>query len=342
MRKRINKKGIVRALATGFIIAALGLSTACGTNGESSEGTAAQNTANVAAEENNDEATEVVSEETKTEAAEAETTEAEKAEEDKTDAKTDESKKVTVGVCAGPYGDMFEDAITPSLNELGYDVEIIEISDIVTPNTAVDEGEITINVFQHSIYLNNFNKEHGTHLTYVTEIPTAGMGIFSDKYNSLDELPEGATIAIPNDVTNTARALRVLAQTGKIELDQSVEQATVTVDNITSNPNNYVFEEMNPEVLPNILDSVDAAIINGYFAIAADLDLSTDLYNEKVTEGYINVIAVRESDVDSELTKDIDKIVHSDAFREAIEDESKQYKSFTKPDGYYDKSQFED
>ena len=218
--------------------------------------------------------------------------------------------------------------------------EIIEISDIVTPNTAVDEGEITLNVFQHSIYLNNFNEEHGTHLTYVTEIPTAGMGIFSDKYDKLEDLPKGATIAIPNDVTNTARALRVLAQTGQIELDQSVEQATVTVDNITSNPNEYVFEEMNPEVLPNILDSVDAAIINGYFAIAADLDLSTDLYNEQVTEGYINVIAVREADKDSELTKTIDRIVHSDAFRTAIEDENKQYKSFTKPDGYYDESQF--
>ena len=256
-------------------------------------------------------------------------------------AASDENRKITVGVCAGPYGDMFEDCIQPSLEELGYEVEIIEISDIVTPNTAVDEGEITLNVFQHSIYLNNFNKEHNTHLTYVTEIPTAGMGTFSDKYKTLDELPDGATIAIPNDVTNTARALRVLAQTGLIELDQSVEQATVTVDDVTSNPKGFVFEELNPEVLPNILDSVDAAIINGYFAIAAGLDLSTDLYNEKVTDGYINVIAVRESDADSEITKTIDKIVHSDAFRTAIEDESKQYKSFTKPEGYDQPSKFE-
>lgn len=261
-------------------------------------------------------------------------------ESDKT-AASDENRKITVGVCAGPYGDMFEDCIQPSLEELGYEVEIIEISDIVTPNTAVDEGEITLNVFQHSIYLNNFNKEHNTHLTYVTEIPTAGMGTFSDKYKTLDELPDGATIAIPNDVTNTARALRVLAQTGLIELDQSVEQATVTVDDVTGNPKGFVFEELNPEVLPNILDSVDAAIINGYFAIAAGLDLSTDLYNEKVTDGYINVIAVRESDADSEITKTIDKIVHSDAFRTAIEDESKQYKSFTKPEGYDQPSKFE-
>ena len=124
-------------------------------------------------------------------------------------------------------------------------------------------------------------------------------------------------------------------------VDQNVEQATVTVDDVTSNPKGFVFEELNPEVLPNILDSVDAAIINGYFAIAAGLDLSTDLYNEKVTDGYINVIAVREADADSELTKTIDKIVHSDAFRNAIEDESKQYKSFTKPEGYYEPSKFE-
>ncbi len=328
MRKQNLKKALV-----GLFVAALAVSSGCGS---SDTATKDVSDTNAAVTESKDTA------ETKTEASE-EKTEAseEKAEEAEAGEVSEDSKKVTVGVCAGPYGDMFEDCIKPSLTELGYDVEIIEISDIVTPNTAVDEGEITLNVFQHSIYLNNFNQEHGTHLTYVTEIPTAGMGIFSDKVDKLEDLPKGATIAIPNDVTNTARALRVLAQTGQIELDQSVEQATVTVENVTSNPNEYVFEEMNPEVLPNILDSVDAAIINGYFAIAAGLDLSTDLYNEKVTEGYINVIAVREADKDSELTKTIDKIVHSDAFRTAIEDESKQYKSFTKPDGYNDPSQFE-
>ncbi len=320
MRKNF-KKALVGLVVTAAVI---GL-TGCGSKDSATE--SAKDT-NAAATEATVEETQEKSDETEDKASNTDNTVSE------------EDKKVTVGVCAGPYGDMFADAIQPSLEELGYEVEIIEISDIVTPNTAVDEGEITLNVFQHSIYLNNFNEEHGTHLTYVTEIPTAGMGIFSDKYDKIEDLPKGATIAIPNDVTNTARALRVLAQTGQIELDQSVEQATVTVDNITSNPNEYVFEEMNPEVLPNILDSVDAAIINGYFAIAADLDLSTDLYNEQVTEGYINVIAVREADKDSELTKTIDKIVHSDAFRTAIEDENKQYKSFTKPDGYYDESQF--
>jgi D-methionine transport system substrate-binding protein len=245
-----------------------------------------------------------------------------------------ESKKITVGVCAGPYGDMFKDAISPTLEKQGYEVEVIEFSDIVTPNTALDEGEITVNVFQHSIYLNNFNKENGTNLTYITEIPTAGMGIFSDKYKEISELPKGATIAIPNDTTNTSRALRVLAQTGEIELDQSVDQATVTAKDITSNPKKFKFKEMNPEVLPNVLDDVDAAIINGYFAIAAGLDLASDLYNENVTEGYVNVIAIREQDKDSQVAKDINKAVHCDAFRTAIEDESKQYKSFTKPDSY--------
>lgn len=245
-----------------------------------------------------------------------------------------EDKKITVGVCAGPYGDLFKDAIEPTLEKQGYSVEIKEFSDIVTPNTALDEGELTVNVFQHSIYLENFNKENGTHLTYVCEIPTAGMGIFSSKYKTLDELPDGAVIAIPNDVTNTARALRVLAQTGEIELDSSVDQATVTADNITSNPKNYTFKEMNPEILPNVLDDVDAAIINGYFAIAAGLDLSADLYNEDVVDGYVNVIAIPESKKDSQVAKDIYAAVHCDAFREAIEDETKQYKSFTKPKDY--------
>ncbi len=252
------------------------------------------------------------------------------------DKSSSEDKHIKVGVCAGPYGDMFKDCIQPTLEKQGYSVEIIEFSSIVEPNTALDEGELTVNVFQHSIYLKKFNEDQGTHLTYCTEIPTAGMGIFSDEYKTLDELPDKAVIAIPNDVTNTARALRVLAQTGKITLDESVDPAAATVKDVKDNPHNYEFKEMNPEVLPQILDSVDAAIINGYFAIAAGLDLASDLYNEEVTEGYINVIAIREGDEDKQVIKDIVAAVHSDAFRTAIEDESKQYKSFTKPEGYED------
>ncbi len=319
MKKENIKKTLAGIIAGTAVLAMSGCGSAAGETASAATAT-----------------TEEQAVQTGTQSTEAESTVAESS-----DTEPAELGKITVGVCAGPYGDMFEDCIAPSLHELGYETEVIEISDIVTPNTALDEGELSINIFQHSIYLNNFNNEHGTHLTYVTEIPTAGMGTFSDKYASLEELPDGAVVAIPNDVTNTARALRVLAQTGIIELDPNVEPATVTVDDVTSNPKNLEFKEMNPEVLPNILDSVDAAVINGYFAIAAGLDLSTDLYNEKVTEGYINVIAIREADVDSELVQTIDKIVHSDAFRNAIEDESKQYKSFTKPDAYYEPSIYE-
>lgn len=255
---------------------------------------------------------------------------------DSANGSSSEDKHIKVGVCAGPYGDMFKDCIQPTLEKQGYSVEIIEFSSIVEPNTALDEGELTVNVFQHSIYLNKFNEDHGTHLTYCTEIPTAGMGMFSDKFKTLDDLPDKSVIAIPNDVTNTARALRVLAQTGRITLNPDVDQAGVTVKDITQNPHNYEFKEMNPEILPQVLDSVDAAIINGYFAIAAGLDLASDLYNEEVTDGYINVIAIREGDEDKQVIRDIVSAVHSDAFRKAIEDESKQYKSFTKPSGYND------
>lgn len=244
-------------------------------------------------------------------------------------------KKITVGVCAGPYGDMFKDAIAPTLEQEGYQTDVIEFSDIVTPDTALDEGDIDVNIFQHSIYLKNFNKEHNTDLTYLTEIPTAGMGVFSNKYKKIDELPDKATIGIPNDVTNTARAFKVLAQTGIITLKKgAVDEATVTAKDIEKNPKHLQFKEMNPEVLPNVLGDVDAAVINGYFAIAAGLDLSTDLYNEKVQPGYVNVIAIKPENKDTQWAKDIYAAVHSDAFRKVIEDPQYQYKSFTKPKDY--------
>lgn len=250
--------------------------------------------------------------------------------------KTSSEKLIRVGVCAGPYEDMFKDGIQPALEAKGYTVEYVDFSDYVQPNNALAENEIDANIFQHSTYLKKFSEEHSLDLTYITEVPTAAMGIFSDKFDSIDSVAEGAEVAIPNDDTNLARALRVLAQTGIITLDPAIDPSKATVKDIAENPRSLSFKEVNAEVLPTVLDSVGLAVINGNYALSAGLDLADAAYIEVLGEGYFNVIAVRSSDADKAFAKDIAAAVHSDEFRSVIEDTTKQYSAFNKPSGYND------
>lgn len=243
-------------------------------------------------------------------------------------------KTLKVGVSAGPYGDMFAEAIAPSLEKKGYQVDIVEFSDYVQPNLALANKEIDLNMFQHSVYLKNFCKENKLDLTYIKEIPTAGMGVFSGKYKSIDDVPNGATIAIPNDPTNLSRAIRVLEQTGIITIDPSVDPAKATQFTLSKNPKNLNFIEIEAPALPRSLDSTDLAVINGNFAIGAGLNLSDALYNEKIAEGYINVIAVRTEDKEAQFAKDIVEVVKSDAFKKVIENPKNQYVSFQRPADY--------
>ena len=249
-------------------------------------------------------------------------------------ADADTKKALKVGVCAGPYGDMFTEAIQPSLEAKGYAVEIIEFSDYVQPNKALAAGEIDVNMFQHSTYLNNFSKENSLDLTAITEIPTAGMGIFSEKYKSIDAIEDGTIVAIPNDPTNLSRAIRILAQTNIITIDPAVDPTKATQYTLSSNPKNLQFTEIEAPQLPRSLDSVGIAIINGNYAISAGLKLSDAIYNEKIAEGYVNVIAVKTADKNSQFANDIVEVVKSDAFKSVIEDPSKQYASFQKPTNY--------
>ncbi|MFA5658197.1 MAG: MetQ/NlpA family ABC transporter substrate-binding protein [Oscillospiraceae bacterium] len=245
-----------------------------------------------------------------------------------------EAKSIKVGFCPGPYSDMFKEAIQPSLEKKGYKIEIVEFSDYVQPNKALAAKEIDVNIFQHSTYLKKFSADNGLDLSYIKEIPTAGMGIFSSKYKSFDELPDGATVAIPNDETNLSRAIRVLQQAGLVKIKDGVDPAKATQNDLSENKKNLKFTEIEAPQLPRSLDSVDFAVINGNYAISAGLLLKDAIYSEELGEGYFNVIAVRTEDKDSQLAKDLIEITESDAFKSVIEDESKQYSSFKKPSGY--------
>ena len=242
------------------------------------------------------------------------------------------AETIRVGVCAGPYQDMFEQAIEPSLTEQGYSVKYVEFSDYVQPNNA--DGEIDLNLFQHATYLESFSKQHNLDLASIVEVPTAAMGVFLGKAGSLDQLPPNATVAIPNDDTNLSRALRVLQQAGLITLDASVDPAKAGVNNIAENPRGLSFQQVNAEVLPTVLDSVDVAVINGNYAIGAGLDLADAAYVEQLSEGYYNVIAVQGADADAEFAQAVKGIVQSDAFKSVIDDPDNIFAGFGKPSSY--------
>lgn len=234
------------------------------------------------------------------------------------------AETIRVGVCAGPYQDMFEQAIEPSLTEQGYSVKYVEFSDYVQPNNALADGEIDLNLFQHATYLESFSKQHNLDLASIVEVPTAAMGVFLGKAGSLDQLPPNATVAIPNDDTNLSRALRVLQQAGLITLDASVDPAKAGVNNIAENPRGLSFQQVNAEVLPTVLDSVDVAVINGNYAIGAGLEPETALASEdensEAADKYVNVVAVRAGDESSEKIKALVNALQSDEVKRFIED----------------------
>jgi D-methionine transport system substrate-binding protein len=240
------------------------------------------------------------------------------------------SKNIVVGVCPGPYGDMVKEILAPALKSKGYTVTTKEFSDYIQPDKALDNGEIDANLFQHSEYLKKFSTDNNLKLSPVIVVPTLGMGVFSKNLTSLDQLKDGAKIAIPNDASNLARALKLLKANGVIKLKDNVDETKATEKDVAENPKNIKFTPIEGAQLARSIDSVDAVAIPGNFAFASKFDYSKALAVEALTENYKNVIAVRTEDLDKQLGKDLKEAVESKEFKDAIE--NGQFKDFTKPD----------
>lgn len=239
------------------------------------------------------------------------------------------SKEITIGATAGPYSDMLKKAIVPGLEDKGYKVTLKEFSDYIQPNNALDNGDIDANLFQHSVYLENFNKENDTKLKALIIVPTAPMGFFSEKYKSIDELPDGAKISIANDPSNLARTLKSLKEQGLIEISDDVDPLVASTKDITKNPKNFEFKEIEAAGLPRAIETSDLAGVPGNFALAANLNLEDAVFLEDMPDQFRNVVAVREADENSQLSKDIKAVVESADFEKTIDTE---FKGFGKPD----------
>jgi D-methionine transport system substrate-binding protein len=246
----------------------------------------------------------------------------------------DEVTELKVGFCPGPYSDLWKKAIAPQLEKKGYSISYVEFSDYVQPNLALANKEINVNMFQHSIYLNNFSKQHNLSLSLVTEIPTVGMGIWSNTTKSIAETKKGAVVTIPNDETNMARGLRVLEAAGLIKLKDGIDKSKATVDDIGENSLELKIVPTEAAQIPRTLDSADLAVVNGNFAVSAGLNPTDSLYNEVLGEGYVNVIAVRTEDLDKQFVKDIKEAATNDEFKAIVDDPQNGFSGFQKPAGW--------
>ena len=235
-----------------------------------------------------------------------------------------DDKVIKVGVSPVPHEEIMEVA-KPLLEAKGYTVEIVEFTDYVLPNTALESGEIDANYFQHIAYLNSFNADNGTHLTYTAEIHLEPMGAFSKKYKTVDEVEEGAVVAVPDDPSNEARALRVLAAAGLIEVNDG---ELITTADITSNPKNLEFKELEAATLPRVLEDVDIAVINGNYALEAGLDVNNDAFyaedkNVESLKERRNILAVKEGNENTQKIKDLTEALTSEEVRDFINEKYK-------------------
>ena len=216
-------------------------------------------------------------------------------------ASTDD-KVIKVGASPTPHAEILNNAVKPAVEKAGYTLEVVEFTDYVLPNTATEDGEIDANYFQHIPYLDDFNKEQGTHLVSVAGVHIEPMSIYAGKTASLDALADGATVAVPNDTTNEARALLLLQTAGLIELNDPTDLAATPKD-IKSNPKNLQFKEVEAATVPTILPDVDIAVINTNYAIGANLASDLVLKTESGDSPYVNVLVVKEGNENSEKTK---------------------------------------
>ena len=237
-------------------------------------------------------------------------------------AQTGETVTLRVGATPAPHEEILEQVVD-NLAEQGITLEIVPYTDYNTPNTAVEEGEDDANYFQHITYMENFNAEHGTHLVSAGAIHYEPMGIYAGKSTSLDEIPDGAVIAVPNDATNEGRALLLLQDLGIITLSEDAG-LEATKNDIVDNPHNIDLQEMEAAMLPQTIDEVDFSIINSNYALQAGLDPTTDALASEDTQSdaaqaYANVIAVKEGNENNEAIKALVAALQSDEIREFIE-----------------------
>lgn len=240
---------------------------------------------------------------------------------EETTASSGELQKIVVGASPAPHAEILK-AANDVLKEKGYELEIKEYVDYIQPNLALESGDLDANYFQHLPYLESFNKENGTNLVSAGAIHYEPFGVYAGKTTSLDELQDGATIAVPNDTTNEARALLLLEAQGLIKLKEDAG-LTATKNDIVENPKNLQLYEVEAAQLPRVIGDVDVAVINGNYAIEAGYKVSDALAVEAsdslAATTYGNVVAVRAGEENDPAIQALIEALTSDEVKAFIE-----------------------
>lgn len=230
-----------------------------------------------------------------------------------------QNQTIRIGVTPGPHAQILE-AVKPIAAKKGLDIKIVEFSDYVVPNAALASGDIEANSFQHQPYLDNQKADRGYKIESVAQTVNFPIGIYSKKLKTFDALPDGATVAIPNDPTNGGRALLLLQDKGLLKLKEGVGFKPTILD-IAANAKKLKFVEIDAAQAPRVLDDVDAAVINTNYATQAGLDPVKDALTREDPKGpYVNVIAVRSEDKDKPWVKTLVESYHTPEVKKFVED----------------------
>lgn len=232
-----------------------------------------------------------------------------------------EKKTISIGFNPGPYLEMFQEGIQPILEADGYTIESSDFTDGVIVNVAVSDGEIDANIMQHTVYMDAINEQEGLTNTALVQVPTPPMGLFGGKKTDLDDLGTGSTIAVPNQPSNQYRALKVLEDLDLIGLSDTIDPATASLQDVTENPNDIEFVEMENAQQVAALQDVDYSVIQGNFIVSGGLKLTDALELEDLTDEFSVIVAVDEANADADWATALQAAYESDEFAEYLASE---------------------
>ncbi|PIT62797.1 hypothetical protein BHC47_00330 [Snodgrassella alvi] len=241
-----------------------------------------------------------------------------KTQQDSTAASTTK-KELVFGASAMPYSTVFEQGIKPILEKQGYTIKTLNFSTLEVNNQSVNNGQVDFNLDQHTAYLNVFNREKGTHLYPLVHIPTIPAAIYSDRYTSFQQAPNGATVLIPSDPANTSRALRILTDNHFIQLKSGTNPILATSRDIVSNPKQLKIKEMDSVMIPRTLGEVDFGFASGGIAYQSKLDPKKAVLREKVIPEMEMVVTINEKNKDTQWAKDLKAAYQSPEFKQFMQ-----------------------
>ena len=232
---------------------------------------------------------------------------------------------ITVGASPSPHAEILN-AVKDELAAAGFELKVVEYNDYVQPNVALSEGDLDANYFQHKPYLDNYNQENGTDLVSAGAIHFEPMGLYAGKSSDINNVPDGAKIAVPSDAPNEARALLLLEKAGVLKLKDGAG-LEATKNDIAENPHKVELVEVEAASVPRTLQDSDFGVINGNYALSAGLDttatLASEDANSEAAKTYANIVAVRNGDESNEKATALIKALTSDAAKKFIEDQYK-------------------